>query len=279
MVKNNSTLKIALIGMGVAGNARIRALESLSQWKLAGTVSRRSDVGTLQLEELWSNPQISAVAISTENTSHEAIAGQALKAGKHVLVDYPLALTFGGARDLKELAKKQNRVLHVEHIGLLTEGHRTLKAEAQALGPIEKGDYLFQGGFNSKLSDANRSGPPHWLALSRLVQIGDLFGPFKLKVREYRQDQNGFTLHLHLHFPKGGVLGFTEERREGLPRRRTLTAQCEKGPIAWKMGVGSEGLFGKDLRWFHERITENKPCYYDEEMMVDIIGQLEGLKV
>ena len=72
-------------------------------------------------------------------------------------------------------------------------------------------------------------------------------------------------------------MGFTEERMAGLARRRTLVAQCQGGPLNWKPNLKPEGLFGKDLLWFRERVSSGKPCYYDEEQMIQILGALENL--
>ncbi len=45
---------------------------------------------------IFNNPAINAVIISTRHDSHATLASQALAAGKHVLVEKPLALDWGG---------------------------------------------------------------------------------------------------------------------------------------------------------------------------------------
>jgi hypothetical protein len=64
---------------------------------------------------------------------------------------------------------------------------------------------------------------------------------------------------------------------EGLPRRRSLLAEMSGGSINWKAQTFSGGLFGKDLLYFRERVRLGKPCYYDEGMMVRILGNLETI--
>ena len=272
-----SPINIALQGLGAAGKARQRALQDLPGFHLAGIISRRPEMGTLRLEEASQDPKIHALAISLENTAHASAVRQALEAGKHVLCDYPLALHSKEARELYRLAKTLNRILHVEHIGLLTGEHLTLKKEVEAKGPLLKGEYLFQGGWNEKIADLNRTGPYPIVAFSRLLQVADLFGPFVIKNYEIKTPENGFYLHLHLRFAGGGILGFREERMTGLPRRRSLSAQCQQGSLQWKAGLGSGQLFAQDLEWFRDRVQKGKSCYYDEDRMLSTLEELEKL--
>lgn len=277
MKKENSHLLIAIQGWGAAGRARYESIPHIAGLKCAGIISRRPEVATLSLAKALSDPAIEAMAISLENTQHAPAVKQALEAGKHVLCDYPLALSGAEGRHLFALARHQRRILHVEHIGLLTSEHQELKKQVQGLGALKKGDYLFQGGWNQKLSDPSRTGPFPILALPRLLQVADLFGPFTVENREIKIQEKGFFLHLHLKFQSGGMLGFTEERLEGMPRRRSLVAQCEGGPLHWKAGTEGGGLFGKDLAWFRDRVLYERPCYYDEELMLEVLGVLEKM--
>lgn len=264
--------------MGAAGRARLEALREHPQIQLAGILSRRPHLATRSPAEVLADPLIPALAISLENTAHEAAVRQALAAGKHVLVDYPLALTQRAGEALFALAREKDKVLHVEHIGLLTGEHRRLKKEVEEKGPLEKGEYFFQAGFNEKIADPKRTGPLPLLALPRLLQVADLWGMPRLEKFRYETDRTGFSLHLHLQFPEGGNLGFTEERRKGLARRRTLTAQCRGGVIRLKAGVSGGGLFAKDLDHFIRRIRGQAGAYYNETMMVQLIGSLEKIK-
>lgn len=270
-------LQLALIGMGIAGQARQKAAQELAGIRLAATVSRRAGLGTHTLEQVLGDPSIQAVAISTENTSHAILVEQALQAHKHVLCDYPLALSHAQALELFALAQKQGRVLHVEHIGLLAEDHQELKRQITAFGRLHKGEYLFQGGWSAKLADEGRSGPYPFHAISRLLQIMDWFGDFTVESREISLRPEGFRMHLHLELKAGGTLGFTEERIEGLPRRRSFQGSFEKGPVHWKTGSMGGNLFAKDLAWFRDRVLEGKPCYYEEGLMLKAIRILEGI--
>jgi len=61
------------------------------------------------------DPEIDAVAVATPVSTHFRLAMQALEAGKHVLVEKPLALNSEQAAILVEEAERRNLVLMVDH--------------------------------------------------------------------------------------------------------------------------------------------------------------------
>lgn len=68
-----------------------------------------------------------AVIIATPATTHHAIAKAALRAGKHVLVEKPLAATVAQSDDLLEEARRAGRLLMVDHTFPYTDAVRALK--------------------------------------------------------------------------------------------------------------------------------------------------------
>lgn len=73
------------------------------------------EVGAATVEDwriLCSSPLVDAVLVCTPNAEHARQAGAALEAGKHVLVETPLATRHAEARALAELATSANLVLH-----------------------------------------------------------------------------------------------------------------------------------------------------------------------
>ncbi len=270
------SLTLALCGLGAAGRARLSAAQTLDGITLAGIISRRSDIATLSLEAALSDPQIKAIAISTENTDHPQKVRTCLEAGKHVLCDYPLAFSGAEAKELFALARAKNRILHVEHIALLTEQHRDVLVQIATLGPLKHGRYHFTANLSEKMADQNLSGPRPILALSRLLQIADWFGDFKITQKNIEDTKQGILIQLTLIFKDGGVLDFTEEHRPGLTRGRSLVAMCERGPIQTATGTMGGGLFAKDLACFRDRVLGVGECYYDEEKMVRVLEEMFG---
>src|SRR4051794_28666467 len=59
------------------------------------------------------DPAADAVVIATPTDTHFALTKAALNAGKHVLVEKPLAASLEQAEELVELAQRQNRILAV----------------------------------------------------------------------------------------------------------------------------------------------------------------------
>lgn len=78
-------------------------------------------------EELIDAPDIDAVVIATPVSTHHGLAARALRRGKHVLVEKPLAATEAEAEDLAALAAAQDRVLLVDHVYIFHEAVRRLK--------------------------------------------------------------------------------------------------------------------------------------------------------
>lgn len=66
--------------------------------------------------ELLRDPTIEAVSIAAPTSLHHPIATEALLAGKHVLVEKPIADTIDKGEELVRLAEKSGRVLAVGHI-------------------------------------------------------------------------------------------------------------------------------------------------------------------
>jgi predicted dehydrogenase len=67
------------------------------------------------LEAILRSPEVEAIVVATPPRTHYAIAKRALDAGKHVLVEKPLATTTSDARDLVATAKERDLVLMPGH--------------------------------------------------------------------------------------------------------------------------------------------------------------------
>ena len=77
--------------------------------------------------ELMARQDIDAVAIATPVATHYDLAANALKRGKHVLVEKPLCMSVEEGNDLIALAKRQGCVLLVDHVFVFHNAVRKLK--------------------------------------------------------------------------------------------------------------------------------------------------------
>lgn len=121
-------IRVAVIGAGPWGMNHVRAVASEKATQLVSVVDRdpaarervASFIALDQIHEdadrVFSEPSIDAVIIATPAPSHAALACAALDAGKHVLVEKPLALAVADARRVAHAAARANRVAMVGHL-------------------------------------------------------------------------------------------------------------------------------------------------------------------
>jgi len=116
-------VRVGLIGYGYSGKTFHAPLISATPGlALSAVASRdcakvRADFANLRVidnpGDLIRSSDIDVVVIATPNDSHAPLARQALAAGKHVVVDKPFTLTLAEARELRDLAVEQQRLLAV----------------------------------------------------------------------------------------------------------------------------------------------------------------------
>src|SRR5688572_12470740 len=101
---------------GMTPGARLVAVSDLSQNRLADVQARYPAIKTTPCyEDMLLDPEIDAVAIATPVSTHFRLAMQALEAGKHVLVEKPLAMNSAQAALLVEEAERRGLTLMVDH--------------------------------------------------------------------------------------------------------------------------------------------------------------------
>jgi len=122
------TIRWAVIGVGRFGRVHGRILDQLPGSELAVLVNRNperlADAGRefpgAGLEEnheaVLEDPAIDAVSITTHWQEHFEIARAALEAGKHVLLEKPMAATGGECRALLEVAERSEGRFLVGHV-------------------------------------------------------------------------------------------------------------------------------------------------------------------
>lgn len=120
-------MRVALIGYGAWGRHHARALEAAPSADLVAIVAHGEDSAAAaaaerptvavhrELAPVLADPSIEAVVVASPNATHAAIALAALKAGKHVLLEKPMALTARDCDALIAAARQAGRVLTIGH--------------------------------------------------------------------------------------------------------------------------------------------------------------------
>jgi predicted dehydrogenase len=143
-------MKVGLIGYGYWGPNLLRNLHETDGVEITRCVDLRPDRRAsaskrypgLQVsddaEEIFRDPEISAVAIATPVSTHFELAKRALEASKHVLIEKPITRTTAEAEALIHLAQGKGLVLMVDHTFIYTGAVRKLKQmiEAGELGEL-----------------------------------------------------------------------------------------------------------------------------------------------
>jgi predicted dehydrogenase len=141
---------VAIIGAGVVGALRARTVERQPAMRLCAIADvdlERARVVTgdaavrvaADYRDLLQDPDVGVVIVSSPVQCHEDMALAALRSGKHVLVEKPLANTADACRRLVDEAARGGRVLGVGFNHRFYPSFRFLKRllEGGALGPVD----------------------------------------------------------------------------------------------------------------------------------------------
>ncbi len=120
-------LGVAVIGAGYWGPNLMRNLAASAEFELRWVCDLDEDRArkalgpmsavrvTTTLDDVLADPEVASVAVATPAATHLGVAGAALAAGKHVLVEKPLASSYGEALSLVEEADRRGLTLMCDH--------------------------------------------------------------------------------------------------------------------------------------------------------------------
>jgi predicted dehydrogenase len=127
-VPQEQTIGIAQVGIGYWGKNLLRNFTNLPGTRVLMACDQRPGIldgvarqfpdldTTSNFQDILDNKDIQGVVIATETPQHYPMAAAALKAGKHVFVEKPMAQTRAEAEALVALAEKEDRRLMVGHL-------------------------------------------------------------------------------------------------------------------------------------------------------------------
>jgi predicted dehydrogenase len=137
-------ISVGVIGYGYWGPNLVRNFADQPQCRVVHVadrdVARLSDVGRRypgvrtsgQEQDLIADTEVDAVAIATPVSTHYELGMAALRAGKHVLLEKPMARSSDEARRLIEEANRRGLVLMVDHTFVYTPAVRKMRELAAA---------------------------------------------------------------------------------------------------------------------------------------------------
>ncbi|MDU7693638.1 MAG: Gfo/Idh/MocA family oxidoreductase [Helicobacter sp.] len=143
--KNIERIKVAQIGYGYWGRNVLKALLSFPHIEVVLFDIEKSQICNIQdnrvticnnFEEILNDISIEAIFIITPPKSHFNLAKSALLANKHIFVEKPLSTDLAKSQELFELAKKMQKILHVDHVFLYSSAVNWLKNNINTLGEI-----------------------------------------------------------------------------------------------------------------------------------------------
>lgn len=252
-----------MVGVGTAGAVRIRDMlapltgSAAEKLTVRGFISRRNlnaleDVKQISLEEALKREDLHAAFICTENESHEDYVRKFLEAGKHVCVEYPMALSYKTAFELWDLATKKGVILHEEHIELLTEEYKQLKKEVEGKTLLEGSLHFTGGPLKPGFGFLAFSG------IARLCWLVDLFGELSVTAATFEQDaeKNYSKMTAQLLTSDSRPLTWIEERQAGLPRTKKINFVFDNCTLTQVPSAprGTVGLFMQDLIHFSAKL-------------------------
>jgi predicted dehydrogenase len=152
-MSSNGGVRVAVVGAGHWGPNLINNFQSSRRSSVAWVVDRDEarlervrerfpDVRTTgDFGTAVGDADVDAVVIATPTSTHFELAHLALEAGKHVLVEKPLADSVERCETLCELAEREGRVLMVGHIFVYNDAARKVK-EIIASGDLGRIYYI-----------------------------------------------------------------------------------------------------------------------------------------
>jgi predicted dehydrogenase len=227
-------MRIAVLGLGFMGSTHLKALRKARSATLAAVVSSdeqklAGDLSNIQgnlggpgekmdfsgvaryhtVEEALGDPNIDAVDICLPTDKHASVAIEALRAGKHVLVEKPLALDGDTADQMIAEAERAGRLLMTAQVLRFLPPYEAAAAilKAAKLGPVRSA--LFRRrcaapAWSKWLSDANRSGGGVFdLLIHDVDYCVNVFGaPAAVSATGYEETTHGIdSIFARLHYP------------------------------------------------------------------------------
>lgn len=293
-------LGAAVIGLGI-GKAHCEAYASHPNTKLLAVADLLDDrlswardkyhVDTYKdYQKILQRDDIDIVSVCTPDFTHAKITIEALEAGKHVMVEKPMALTLEDCDRMIEAARKASRKLSVDHCLRVGAMYATIKRyiEEGLLGDVSNiAIFHWRGTFLVK--------PGRWIqkrkfagsmTIQEMCHSIDMIRWWAGDVSEVYATGNGVradfdyeqTVFINLKF-KNNALGLVSHTMLGFPGRWTVWVIGTKASIYGEVGRTSTGPISElimkehkeDLAEDHEYDKILKPIRLEKFVEANVI--------
>ncbi len=142
-----SRTRVAVVGAGIgrahvegylAAGAQVVALCDLDSQKARDLAHKWNIEPRIESDfaNIVADASIEAISLCTPNALHAPMAIQAMRAGKHVLCEKPLALNAHDAQTIADCARETGRICMVSHVLRFRDDSLELKRRASDIGEI-----------------------------------------------------------------------------------------------------------------------------------------------
>lgn len=150
MSKSNAKIRFGIVGTGKISGWFISAARRDSRFEARTLVSRDAERGheyasrwgipqtCISVSELCADKDIDAVYIATPNSTHHDIAIEAMKAGKHVLCEKPMASNAAEVRDMVRTAEENGVLLMEAMIATVNPNFLIIKENIARVGVLRR---------------------------------------------------------------------------------------------------------------------------------------------
>ncbi|HZZ63225.1 MAG TPA: Gfo/Idh/MocA family oxidoreductase [Roseiarcus sp.] len=251
-------MKVGVLGSGFMGGTHARAYAKIKGVEVAAVSSRRLEKAQRLAEEVGgrattddlaiiSDPSIDAISNTLPTHLHAEYTTAALKAGKHVLLEKPFALTAGDCDGMMAAQKESGKVLLVAHVLRFWGEYVSLVEFVQSgklgrpLSAVATRRSQLPGWADWFLNPAWGGGAVLDLCVHDFDVMNWIFGAPKSVYARGRQLEPGLWNNVHATIDYGDAEGFvegSESMPEGYPFTMALNVACEGGIVEFNFRAG-----------------------------------------
>ena len=258
-----TTTRIAVLGAGFMGGTHARAYATLPNVEIAAIYARSADRGQdlatelgtafiTDLDRILADDSIDAVDICLPTPAHRATVEAALEAGKHVLLEKPLAMTEPDGEALVRAWRATDRIVMVAHVLRFWPEYVELKrvVDSGALGrPIAVNAVRRQPfpAWSKLFKQADQTGGAIYdMLIHDFDAINWLLGtPTHVTATGIRNDRSGGLDQAQVLIGYDGASGVVDGgmiQPESYPFTSRFEVLCEQGAIEYHFQAGGRSF-------------------------------------